>query len=165
MIKVRRNCFETNSSSTHSISIEDSEHRDFEYVDIPRNETIIIDKPDFYRYNNNETEWTKLNALIDFIIGYYDSKNKDYDDYPVADYVDTEKPLFDIIRKLIKNERNSEIILNFPNGYIYKSDKYIRNSLSILGLFEDSLEKDIYNRFKKIIFDSGINFRHQHIEC
>ena len=103
--------------------------------------------------------------MIDFVIGYYDSKHKDYDDYPIADYVDTEKPLFDIIRKLIKNERNSEIILNFPNGYIYKSDKYIRNSLSILGLFEDSLEKDIYNRFKKIIFDSGINFRHQHIEC
>ena len=79
MIKVRKNVFETNSSSTHSISIEDSEHRNFEYVDIPKNETIIIDEPDFNKYNNNETEWTKLNALIDFIIGYYDSKDKDED--------------------------------------------------------------------------------------
>ena len=90
MIKVRKNVFETNSSSTHSITIEDSEHRNFEYVDIPKNKKIIIDDLDFNKYNNNETEWTKLNALIDFVIGYYDSKHKDYDDYTIADYVDTE---------------------------------------------------------------------------
>ena len=47
MIKVRKNVFETNSSSTHSITIEDSEHRNFEYVDIPKNKKIIIDDLDF----------------------------------------------------------------------------------------------------------------------
>ena len=165
MIKVRKNVFENNSSSTHSITIEDSEHRNFEYVDIPKNETIIIDKPDFYGYNNNETEWTKLNALIDFIIGYYDSKNKDYDDYPVATDIDAKKPLFNIIKKIIKNERNSTLILDFHDDYFYKTDKYNGNSLSILGIYEGFSEEDIYNRLKRIIFDSGINFRHQHIEC
>lgn len=165
MIKVRKNVFETNSSSTHSISIEYSEHRDFEYIDIPRNETIIIDEPDFYRYNNNETEWTKLNALIDFVIGYYDRKDKDEYAYPITCDIDTEKPLFDIIKKIIKNERNSKIIFNFTDNYSYKADKYNGNSLSILELCEYSSEEDIYIRFKQIIFDDRINFRHQHIEC
>ena len=165
MIKVRKNVFETNSSSTHSISIEDSEHRDFEYVNIPKNETIIIDEPDFNKYNNNETEWTKLNALIDFIIGYYDSKDKDEDAYPVANNIDTKKPLFNIIKKIIKNERNSTLILNFSGDYFYKTDKYNRNSLSTLGLHASFSEENIYNRLKQIIFDDRINFRHQHIEC
>ena len=67
MIKVRKNVFETNSSSTHSISIEDSEHRNFEYVDIPKNETIIIDEPDFNKYNNNPSLNIKICYNIDVV--------------------------------------------------------------------------------------------------
>jgi len=150
MIKVRRNCFETNSSSTHSISIEDSEHRNFEYVDIPKNETIIIDKPDFYRYNNNETEWTKLNALIDFIAGYYGD-----------DDLDTNKPLFEIVKNVIKDKCDSNLELNLPKYYEYILDDYNGNSLELFGLDDDSTEDEVYDYFKNIIFNPKINFKHQ----
>ena len=84
---------------------------------------------------------------------------------PVANNIDTQKPLFNIIKKIIKNERNSTLIFNFSDGYFYKTDKYNGNSLSTLGLHASFSEENIYNRLKQIIFDDKINFRHQHIEC
>lgn len=150
MIKVRKNVFETNSSSTHSITIEDSEHRNFEYVDIPKNKKIIIDDLDFNKYNNNETEWTKLNALIDFIVGFYSD-----------DDVDTNKPLFEIIKKVIKDKCDSNLELNLPEYYEYIFDDYDENSLRLLGLSDDSTEDEMYNRFKEIIFNPKINFKHK----
>lgn len=150
MIKVRKNVFETNSSSTHSITIEDSEHRNFEYVDIPKNTKIIIDDLDFNKYNNNETEWTKLNALIDFVIGFYGD-----------DDVDTNKPLFEIIKKVIKDKCDSNLELNLPEYYEYIFDDYDENSLRLLGLSDDSTEDEMYNRFKEIIFNPKINFKHK----
>ena len=153
MIKVRKNVFETNSSSTHSITIEDSEHRNFEYVDIPKNTKIIIDDLDFNKYNNNETEWTKLNALIDFIVGFYSD-----------DDVDTNKPLFEIIKKVIKDKCDSNLELNLPEYYEYIFDDYDENSLRILGLSDDSTKDEIYNRFDEIIFNPKINFKHKDSE-
>ena len=153
MIKVRKNVFETNSSSTHSITIEDSEHRNFEYVDIPKNKKIIIDDLDFNKYNNNETEWTKLNALIDFVVGFYSD-----------DDVDTNKPLFEIIKKVIKDKCDSNLELNLPEYYEYIFDDYDENSLRLLGLSDDSTEDEMYNRFKEIIFNPKINFKHKDSE-
>lgn len=47
MLKVRKNVFETNSSSTHSISIERYFKNDFKYINIPKNKNIYINKPEF----------------------------------------------------------------------------------------------------------------------
>lgn len=41
MLKIRSNVFETNSSSTHSISIN-SIGNDFQYNEIPKNTDILI---------------------------------------------------------------------------------------------------------------------------
>ena len=161
MIKIRRNCFETNSSSTHSISIERFSNSNFKYIDIPKNKDIYIDETEFNNNGSNVTEWTKLNALIDFVIGYYDKTDifkKYYDNVVIS--VDTKKPLFDIIKKLIKNECNSEIIFSFYDSYEYQTDDYEKNSLWILSLLDESTEEYIYDRFKEIIFDPEINFKH-----
>lgn len=161
MIKVRKNVFETNSSSTHSISIDRLSNNGFKYKDIPKNKDIYIDETEFDKCGINITEWTKLNALIDFVIGYYNETDifKEYNDN-VTRKVDTEKPLFNIIKKLIKDECNSEITFSFYGRYRYETDDYEKNSLLILGLLNESTEEQIYDRFKEIVFDPEINFNH-----
>ena len=76
MIKIRSNVFETNSSSTHSISIDyNYKEKVFKHDKIPNNETIIIANDDvnfqFHSNGNNTTEWTKLNAIVNYILGHY----------------------------------------------------------------------------------------------
>ena len=157
MIKIRHNVFETNSSSTHSITIEDDYddyERTFQYVKIPHNTDIYIDEPEYNADGNNLTEWQKLNALIDFIIGYYDPNDSDYD-------VDTEKPLFSIIKNVIKDKRNSNLNINLLNDHFAIYDDTCGNILEILHLNKDSTEEEIYNRFKEIIFNPKINFKHK----
>lgn len=153
MIKIRRNCFETNSSSTHSITIEEyyePHNRTFQYTKIPHHIDITIDDTEFNEDGNNLTEWQKLNALIDFIVGFYSDDN-----------VDTNKPLFQIIKNIIKDKCDSNLELNLPEYYDYIFDDYNENSLDLLGLDEDSTEDEIYNRFTDIIFDRKINLKHK----
>ena len=76
MIKIRSNVFETNSSSTHSISIDyNYKEKVFKYDKLPNNETIVISNDDvnfqFHSNGNNTTEWTKLNAIVNYILGHY----------------------------------------------------------------------------------------------
>ena len=153
MIKIRRNVFETNSSSTHSITLEEyyePHNRTFQYTKIPHHTNIDIDDTEFNEDGNNLTEWQKLNALIDFIAGYYSD-----------DDLDTNKPLFQIIKNIIKDKCDSNLELNLPEYYNYIFDDYDENSLEILGLNEDSTEDEIYNRFDEIIFNPKINFKHK----
>ena len=161
MIKVRKNVFETNSSSTHSISIERCLKNDFKYINIPKNKNIYINKPEFNMDGDNITEWTKLNALIDFIIGYYNETDifKE-ENYNFVRKVDTEKPIFNIIKKIIKDECNSELTIPFYDRYFYRTDNCGKNSLYILGLNE----QEIYDCFKDIIFNPDINFSHRENE-
>lgn len=156
MIKIRRNVFETNSSSTHSITLEEyyePHNRTFQYTKIPHHTNIDIDDTEFNEDGNNLTEWQKLNALIDFIAGYYSD-----------DDLDTNKPLFQIIKNIIKDKCDSNLELNLPEYYNYIFDDYEENSLEILGLNEDSTEDEIYNKFTDIIFNQKINFKHKENE-
>lgn len=161
MIKIRKNVFETNSSSTHSITIEDdydNYERTFQYVKIPHNTDIYIDEPAEYNADgNNLTEWQKLNALIDFIIGYYDPNDDD-------DNVDTDKPLFSIIKNVIKDKCNSVLNIDLMRDHYAIYDDTYGNTLDILDLSEDSTEEEIYNRFKEIIFNTKVNFKHKENE-
>lgn len=165
MIKVRKNVFETNSSSTHSISIERISNNNFKYINIPKNKNIYINKPEFNMDGDNITEWTKLNALIDFIIGYYNETDifKE-ENYNFVRKVDTEKPIFNIIKKIIKDECNSELTIPFYDRYFYRTDNCGKNSLYILGLNDESTEQEIYDCFKDIIFNPDINFSHRENE-
>ena len=153
MIKIRRNVFETNSSSTHSITIEEYNEprkKTFQYTKIPHHIDIYIDDTEFNEDGDNLTEWQKLNALIDFIAGYYDD-----------DDLDTNQPLFKIVKNVIKDKCDSNLELNLPKYYDYIFDDYEENSLGLLGLGDDSTEDEIYNRFKEIIFNQKINQKQQ----
>ncbi len=110
MIKVRKNVFETNSSSTHSITIEDYDEprkKTFQYTKIPHHIDIYIDDTEFNEDGNNLTEWQKLNALIDFIVGFY----SDDDQQKMKCIIDLRK-LF-LTQKLISNIKITNIKLNF----------------------------------------------------
>ena len=153
MFKIRRNIFETNSSSTHSITFEEYNKpckRTFQYTKIPHHINIYIDDTEFNEDGNNLTEWQKLNALIDFILGFYSD-----------DDVNTNKPLFEIVKKVIKDKCDSNLKLNLPEYYEYIFDDYDENSLRLLGLSDDSTKDEIYNRFDEIIFNPKINFKHK----
>ena len=156
MIKIRRNVFETNSSSTHSITIEEYNEprkKTFQYTKIPHHIDIDIDDTEFNEDGDNLTEWQKLNALIDFIAGYYGDED-----------LDTNQPLFEIVKNVIKDKCDSNIELNLPKYYDYIFDDYEENSLGLLGLSDDSTEDEIYNKFKDIIFNQKINFKHKDSE-
>ena len=138
---------------------------DFKYINITKNKNIYINKPEFNMDGDNITEWTKLNALIDFIIGYYNETDifKE-ENYNFVRKVDTEKPIFNIIKKIIKDECNSELTIPFYDRYFYRTDNCGKNSLYILGLNDESTEQEIYDCFKDIIFNPDINFSHRENE-
>lgn len=158
MLKNLPNMFENNSDLTHSITIEDDYdyERTFKYTRIPHNVNLCIDKTEFNEHGDNITEWQKLNALINFVIGYYD------DDYY---RLNADKPLFQIIKNVIKDKCNSVLNIDLRKNYFCIYDDTYGNTLGLLDLREDSVEEEIYNRFKGIIFNPKINFRYQHSNC
>ena len=95
--------------------------------------------------------------MIDFIIGHYDPNDADYD-------VDTEKPLFSIIKNVIKDKCHSNLNINLLNDHYSIYDDTYGNILELLDLNENSTEEEIYNRFKEIIFNPKINFKHKENE-
>ena len=164
MIKIRRNMFETNSSSTHSISIDyNYKEKVFKYDKLPNNETIVISNDDVnFQFNsngNNKTEWTKLNAIVNYILGYYWALGYFY----FREILQKENNHFTILEKIIKDKCNS--ILSYNIGDLLEiesmNDSTYGHSLVIFGLDENSTEKEIYNCLKQLIFDENIAINYE----
>lgn len=164
MIKVRRNMFETNSSSTHSISIDyNYKEKVFKYDKLPNNETIVISNDDVnFQFNsngNNATEWTKLNAIVNYILGYYWALGYFY----FREILQKENNHFTILEKIIKDKCNS--ILSYNIGDLLEiesmNDSTYVHSLVIFGLDENSTEKEIYNCLKQLIFDENVAINYE----
>lgn len=165
MIKIRSNVFETNSSSTHSISINyNYEEKSFKYDKIPNDETIVITNDDFnFQFNsngNNATEWTKLNAIANYISGYYWRLGYFY----FNEVLRIKNNYFSILEKIIKDECNSTLDYNISDLLDIESinDSNYGNSLIIFGLCEKSTEKEIYNCFKQLIFDENVAINYEY---
>lgn len=143
----------------HLIKIESKNAKmdRYRYKEIPKNTNIFISVFDFDNCGENSTEWTKLNALVNFIAGYYDEKNE-FSNCEFA--IDSNKLLFDIIKKIIKNKCNSELKINLNHDHCYQSDAFDNNLLYILNLYENSTEKEIYDCFDNIIFNDDVVFVH-----
>ena len=162
MIKIRSNVFETNSSSTHSISINYKE-KVFKYDKLPNNETIVISNDDVnFQFNsngNNKTEWTKLNAIVNYILGYYWTLGYFY----FREILQKENNHFTILEKIIKDKCNS--ILSYNIGDLLEiesmNDSTYGHSLVIFGLDENSTEKEIYNCLKQLIFDENVAINYE----
>lgn len=164
MIKVRKNVFETNSSSMHSITIDyNYKEKVFKYDKLPNNETIVIANDDVnFQFNsngNNKTEWTKLNAIVNYILGYYWALGYFY----FREILQKENNHFTILEKIIKDKCNS--ILSYNIGDLLEiesmNDSTYRHSLVIFGLDENSTEKEIYNCLKQLIFDENVAINYE----
>ena len=165
MVKIRKNVFETNSSSTHSISIDyNYKEKVFKYDKLPNNETIVISNDDVnFQFNsngNNTTEWTKLNAIVNYILGHYWSLGYFY----FCKILQKENNHFTILEKIIKDKCNS--ILSYNIGDLLEiesmNDSTYGHSLVIFGLDENSTEKEIYNCLKQLIFDENVAINYEY---
>ena len=123
MLKIRSNVFETNSSSTHSISIN-SIGNDFQYNEIPKNTTIHLSdyENNCVIHGLNFTEWSKLNFLVFMALSFkyvaidFDRKQEE------RDFIDKTLNLIQII---IKEECNSELTIeditdDFASFYVHE---------------------------------------------
>lgn len=164
MIKVRKNVFETNSSSMHSITIDyNYKEKVFKYDKLPNNETIVIANDDvnfqFHSNGNNTTEWTKLNAIVNYILGHYWALGYFY----FREILQKENNHFTILEKIIKDKCNS--ILSYNIGDLLEiesmNDSTYGHSLVIFGLDENSTEKEIYNCLKQLIFDENVAINYE----
>lgn len=164
MIKIRSNVFETNSSSTHSITIDfNYKEKVFKHDKLPNNETIVIANDDvnfqFHSNGNNTTEWTKLNAIVNYILGHYWALGYFY----FCKILQTENNYFTILEKIIKDNCNSTLDYNIDDLLDIESitDSDYGHSLVIFGLCEKSTEKEIYNCLKQLIFDENVAIKYE----
>ena len=135
----------------------------FKYDKLPNNETIVIANDDVnFQFNsngNNKTEWTKLNAIVNYILGYYWALGYFY----FREILQKENNHFTILEKIIKDKCNS--ILSYNIGDLLEiesmNDSTYGHSLVIFGLDENSTEKEIYNCLKQLIFDENVAINYE----
>ncbi len=158
MIKIRQNVFETNSSSVHSICLCDLGKNATKKI--PSNETINIDD-DFSIDGDgyNISEWQKLCCIID-MIRYY--KNGEEEDSDVSN------KLFEVLKKLIKEEKNSNLVIDNDADYEYcdEFDDYGSEYgiFDMLNINQDDDKETILNAFKNVIFDPNTVVYHKENE-
>ena len=156
MIKIRSNVFETNSSSTHSVCLETGYKERFTYRNIPKNTIINITSKYYYQFEDNgvnETEWQKLNLLIDFILGIkikYNSEKHLCEKY------------IKILEDVINTEKKSTIKFDFDCKK--RSPFYSISGDDIFSLLDFRPNDDaesIYNIFKNFVFNKDVTMRYQ----
>lgn len=158
MIKIRKNVFETNSSSTHSICLCNLGKNATK--EIPSNQTINIDD-DFSIDGDgyNISEWQKLCCIID-MIRYY--KNGEEEDSNVSN------KLFEGLKRLIKKERNSNLIIKDDVDYEYcdETDNYYGSDYGIFDMLTLDMDDEdtILKAFKDVIFDPNTVVYHKENE-
>jgi hypothetical protein len=158
MIKIRKNVFETNSSSTHSICLCNLGKNAIK--EIPSNQTINIDD-DFSIDGDgyNISEWQKLCCIID-MIRYY--KNGEEEDSNVSN------KLFEGLKRLIKKERNSNLIIKDDVDYEYcdETDNYYGSDYGIFDMLTLDMDDEdtILKAFKDVIFDPNTVVYHKENE-
>ena len=155
MLKIRSNVFETNSSSTHSISIN-SIGNDFQYNEIPKNTDILIVDftKNFEECGSNFTEWTKLNFLIYLICKVKECARDD----GIDDVMNYSNKLLTILKKIIRKECHSNLI--FDENYLFKHDDFFYFDCdeylwTILDLDKYSSDDEIEEKLKDIIFNKN----------
>lgn len=135
----------------------------FKYDKLPNNETIVISNDDVnFQFNlngNNKTEWTKLNAIVNYILGHYWALGYFY----FREILQKENNHFTILEKIIKDKCNSTLDYNIDDLLNIESitDSDYGNSLIIFGLCEKSTEKEIYNVLKQLIFDKNVAIKYE----
>lgn len=157
MIKIRSNIFETNSSSTHSLSIYHEENNESTDDLIPRNSIILIDNC-YNLYDEIKSPMSKLKALIEYIGNYYNeyqycnNRNR---------YLYGEEVLFFVLLKeLVFNEYHSELIYKLDDYSSYYDNDETDYDFSEFGIVDKNDYKDIYSKFLKFLQDDTVVLKH-----
>lgn len=151
MVKIRQNVFETNSSSTHSISFCEST---IKYLDIPRNTIIHLSdyKNNCVIHGLNFTEWSKLNFLVFMALSFkyvaidFDRKQEE------LDFIDK---TLNLIKIIVKEECNSELTIenitdDFASFYVHEG--YFN---TVFGVDYNINDDDFKTILKDIIFNKN----------
>lgn len=152
--QIRRNVFETNSSSTHSISIY--KWQPTRESKIPVNSELEVDG-----YISSQTEIKdevgKLNYIVVMLASILDHEDRDYDNEPNFEEV-INSNMFVWLKEIIKEQRNTNVIYKADQSYFpYFETTYDENN-SIREILECDVddEKSFKSRISEIIFDENI---------
>jgi hypothetical protein len=175
MINIRRSVFETNSSSTHSISIIKNQEKF--YKRIPRNSSAeykveeygdIGSSDDYYAENEHYDEVDKLRYIINMIASFYEYDDDDWDysrkndDEYVNECFDKllRRNLFIWLKEVVKEETGTNIKIVQPYSRYYPFFEITwSDDINIKQLFkieDDNDEEAFKKRIKEIIFDKDI---------
>lgn len=117
MIQIRRNVFETNSSSTHSLSMTNEYINDTEFDDLVFEQTYIV-RPFKYDEVDDVMELTRVkDKLRYFLTLYYQS----WDDEPGS----SSEQFMKLLKKIFPNAIFS---LEFGHDYIFEDGEYFFRS-------------------------------------
>lgn len=175
MENIRRSVFETNSSSTHSITIIKNQEKF--YKRIPRNSSTEYEVKEYgdvggsdecYAVNEHCDEVDKLRYIINMIASFYEYDNDDWDysrkndDKYINECFDklTRRNLFIWLKEVVKEETGTDIKIIKPNSRYYPFfDTTWSEDDNIEDLFEiedDNDEENFKKRIKDIIFNKDI---------
>lgn len=157
MIKIRLNVFETNSSSTHSLSIYHEENNEFIEDLIPKNSIIKINDCD-NPYDEIKSPMDKLKALIEYIGNYYNEYQ--YCNDKKRYLYGKEVLFFVLLKNLIANEYNSELLYESDDYSSYYDNDETDYDFSEFGIVDKNDYDDIYNKFLKFLQDDSIVLKH-----
>lgn len=157
--QIRRGCFETNSSSTHSVSIYNRSKLIF--ADIPKDSEVIIDGTHSTTTDIFD-ELGKLNFVVTMLASIVERKC-DYNELEVKSFEEMiNLNWFKWLAEVVKEESNTEVVYNCPKNYIGE-DKSCVPYYDITWDENDSIENIFTNdnsdvmedemRFKKRIKD------------
>lgn len=110
--QIRRGVFETNSSSTHSVSIYN--RGKLQYSDIPRDSKVVLN--DTYSYGTDIfDELGKLNYIVTMLASICE-RRMDYDELEIEKSFEAMIGLdwFKWLAEVVKEESNTEVIFECP---------------------------------------------------
>lgn len=164
--QIRCGVYETNSSSTHSVSIYNNSKRRFQ--DIPRNSEVVLN--DTYEYGTDIfDELGKLNYVVTMLASIIERKC-DYDELKVESFENMiNLNWFRWLADVVREESNTEVIYKCPtysNGrdktyqpyYDTTYDEYDSIETILAGddsdMFDDEMK--FKERIKDIIYNPSI---------
>lgn len=110
--QIRRGVFETNSSSTHSVSIYN--RGKLQYSDIPRDSEVVLN--DTYSYGTDIfDELGKLNYIVTMLASIC-KRRMDYDELEIEKSFEAMVGLdwFKWLAEVVKEESNTEVVFECP---------------------------------------------------
>ena len=139
MYKIRRNLFETNSSSTHSISIVKRDVID----DIEKNSTIVlnVDMTDEVATTQKDRLYFISNVLTALVDTYFDIFSSIY--VKPDDKLYSENIAFDVLRDVLREEKNVTLVYkDSKNPMIYDDSKDRYSFELFFGIFSCKSEEE-----------------------